>query len=67
MQDKAGPFYLDSFDCKSLKGPINPPDESPDLPPHVNCDAGWQYNAAAMKCYYLDTSEENVHNLDFNM
>ena len=38
----------------ALSGPISPPPDSPDIPPHVNCDAGWHFDIAKDACLYLD-------------
>ena len=45
--------------CKrmALSGPINPPPDVPDVPPHVNCEAGWHFDIAKNACLYLDSQE----------
>ena len=45
--------------CKqpALSGPVVPPSDLPDVPPHSNCDAGWHYSADDNKCFYLDPYE----------
>ena len=45
--------------CKrpALSGPITPPPDVPDIPPSIECDAGWKWDQNRNLCYYFDPHE----------
>ena len=46
--------YIIHFQRPALSGPINPPDETPDIPINSHCEGGWHYNPETSTCYFID-------------
>ena len=41
----------------AISGPVSPPPDVPDVPPNINCDAGWHFLVDDNVCLMLDVQQ----------